>query len=424
MTTAAAPWPAPQPAAASRVTLPTVLTFAGGVFILLLYSQGWEMPLTGGKDEQTESGLLRAIYFPAYAVALALVLARPWNTLRALVRQPFLILMLGIVAASIFWSVSPDQTARRIVANYCTTIGGVVLAARWRWASLAEVIGAAFAILAVCSLFMALFVPSLGVMHELFPGAWRGLWLEKNAFGSNMAFAFTIFGAAAILNPSRAKLWWGLGALAFLLLLMSTSKTSLVSLVLGAGGMVFIALIRRGPGSAVAATWAGIVGVGLIASMILFASDVFLGLLGKDATLTGRTKIWDGVIRQIHARPMTGYGYGAVWDEEGRWGPLAKITKIAGFRAHHAHNSWLEQWLGLGIFGLVAWALMFVQTMVAAIVAIYRDRGAYLAVPFLIVYGLETLTESVANVYNDMRWTIFVALAVKLAFPDRELEKR
>jgi len=29
-----------------------------------------------------------------------------------------------------------------------------------------------------------------------------------------------------------------------------------------------------------------------------------------------------------------------------------------------------------------------------------------------------TLTESIAVVYNDMRWVIFVALAVKLAMPD------
>ena len=27
-------------------------------------------------------------------------------------------------------------------------------------------------------------------MQELFPGAWRGLWIEKNTFGGLMAFAF------------------------------------------------------------------------------------------------------------------------------------------------------------------------------------------------------------------------------------------
>ena len=68
--------------------------------------------------------------------------------------------------------------------------------------------------------------------------------------------------------------------------------------------------------------------------------------------------------------------------------------------------------------------MLFVQTMVTALVAVYREKGAYLAFPFLVVYALVTLTESIAVTYNDMRWVIFVALAVKLAFPDRELERR
>jgi len=431
VTTYAAPRSAPPAAPRAggrpqdeRLTLPVIAAFAGGVFMLLTYSQGWEMPLTGEEAEASQSALLRALYFPAYAVGLALAAAIPWTAFRALIRQPFLVVILLIVAASLLWSVSPDQTLRRIVANYCTTLSGVVLAARWRWATLAEVIATAFAILAVCSLFTGLFVPSIGRMATLFPGAWRGLWPEKNAMGSNMAFAFVACASAAILNPRRMKFWWTMAGLSFLLLVLSTSKTSLVSLLLGAGMMVFIALARRSPASSVASTWAALVGIGLIASFIVFASDIFLGLLGKDATLTGRTKIWAGVMEQIRARPWQGYGYGAVWDEEGPWGPLAKITKTAGFRAHHSHNSWLEQWLNLGIFGLGAWAMMFVQTLVAGVVAVYRDRGAYLAAPFLIVYSLMTLTESVAVTYNDMRWTIFVAMAVKLTFPDREQDRR
>ncbi|MGA0600624.1 O-antigen ligase family protein [Caulobacter sp. KR2-114] len=430
MTTVAAPragagaYPQPQAGGQeARATLPVALAFAGGVFMLLTYSQGWEMPLTGENADASQSVLLRTAYFPAYGVALLLTLAIPWTSFRALIRQPFLILIMGIVAASILWSTSPDQTLRRIVANYCTTLSGVVLAARWRWSRLAEVMATAFLILSAFCLFVGLFVPSIGKMTELFPGAWRGLWQEKNALGANMAFAFVVCAAAAVLNPKRRWLWWGAAGLAFLLLLLSTSKTSLVSLLLGSGVMVFIALARRSPASSVASTWAGVVGIGLVASFIVFASDIFLGLLGKDATLTGRTKIWAGVMERIQERPITGYGYGAVWDDEGAWGPLAKITKTAGFRAHHAHNSWLEQWVDLGIFGLGAWALLFLQTWITGLVAIYRERGAYLALPFLVVYSLETLTESVAVTYNDMRWTIFVALAVKLAFPDREQGK-
>jgi hypothetical protein len=58
--------------------------------------------------------------------------------------------------------------------------------------------------------------------------------------------------------------------------------------------------------------------------------------------------------------------------------------------------------------------------MGGAITAVFSRPGAYLALPFLVIYSLLTLTESVAVTYNDVRWTIFVALAVKLAWRGRE----
>jgi hypothetical protein len=75
----------------------------------------------------------------------------------------------------------------------------------------------------------------------------------------------------------------------------------------------------------------------------------------------------------------------------------------------------------LGVFGLAAFALFYLQTLVMAVVAAFRERGALLAVPFLMVYTLMTLTESVAVTYHDLRWVLFVIMAVKLAWPDRDV---
>ena len=44
-----------------------------------------------------------------------------------------------------------------------------------------------------------------------------------------MAFGFLIFAAAGLLNPRRAALWWPFAALDLGMLLLSTSKTSLVA---------------------------------------------------------------------------------------------------------------------------------------------------------------------------------------------------
>ncbi|CAN5559953.1 O-antigen ligase [soil metagenome] len=405
-----------------RLTLVQIALFILPVLALLIYSGGWELPLVGETATEAGSAILRVGYLPAYAAGFLLIVLRPGATFRVLIRQPFLIALLVVVVASMVWSVNPDQTARRCFALVCTTLGGVVLAARFRWPQLAEVVGTAFAVLILASFVVCLAAPRIGIMTELFPGAWRGLWREKNGLGGNMAFGFCILSAAALLNPQRARLWWTFAGLALVLVLMSTSKTSLVSLVLGMGAIGFVLVVRKGPAAGAAATWAGVTGVALLAAFILFAADLFFAILGKDATLTGRTKIWSAVMREIEDRPWLGYGYQAVWGDKTGWGPFAWISKNAGFQAQHAHNSWLEQWLGMGLLGLAAWGLFYLQAMTLAVIAVFRDRGALLAFPFLVVYSLVALTESIAVIYNDFRWVLFVAFAAKLAFPDREIE--
>jgi exopolysaccharide production protein ExoQ len=361
--------------------------------------------------------LLRVGILPAYAAAMLMLLMAPVSAVKATLRQPFLIALMGVVCASYFWSIAPDQTARRAFAVLCTTLGGVVIASRFRWSQIAEVTAIAFAVLAVMSLLVCLAVPRIGVMTEIFPGAWRGLWIEKNVLGGIMALGFSIFAASAILNPRRALVWCGFAVLALFLVLMSQSKTSLVSLLLGAMAMGFIWIVQRGPALGVASVWLAVSACGLVGAFVFFASDVFFDLLGKDATLTGRTEIWTAIIRQIELRPWTGYGYEAVWTDKSGRGPFAWIVKEAGFTPQHAHNSWLEQWLGLGLVGLAAWGLFYLQTLMMAIIAIFRHRGAYLVFPFLLMFSLITMTESIAVTFNDFRWTLFVAFAVKLAYP-------
>ncbi|HEY1426387.1 MAG TPA: O-antigen ligase, partial [Caulobacteraceae bacterium] len=175
----------------------------------------------------------------------------------------------------------------------------------------------------------------------------------------------------------------------------------------------------RGRASAVAMIWAAGVALAIAGVIALFAPDLVFKALGKSETLTGRTDIWAAVMRQIRQRPWLGFGYGAIWEETGNWGPLAWIVHDAGFRPRHAHNAWLEQWLAIGVPGLAAWTGLFVQTLGANVLALFRDRGAWLALPFFVVFSLTSLTESVAVQYNDLRWVIFVALAVKLATPDQ-----
>jgi O-antigen ligase len=387
------------------------------VCLLLVFSQGWIPFIIGPNGDPEASGLIRLIYFPWYAVAFGLLIAQPRSSLRAVIHSPMIVGLIVLAFVSCGWSIDPDVSVRRAVAVTFTTLAGMAIAARYDWPELAETLGAAYAILALASFLVGLLLPSLGRMTDLFPGAWRGVFFDKNGFGDEMALGVVIFFAAALLVPRRRGVWLGFAAVAFGLILLSTSKTSLVSLTVGCAALTLVVLAKRGPAMAVVMTFIGVVAIGLLAGLIVFDSDTLLGLVGKDATLTGRSQIWAAVLRQIQTRPWTGFGYGAVWTDESGWGPLAWIIHDAKFRPNHSHNGWLETWLGLGYVGLAAWAVLFIQTVILAVVAIYRSRGAYLAVPFVVVYGLVSLTESVTFVYNDLIWAVFVAVSVRLALP-------
>lgn len=403
----------------SRTRLRETVAFALAVLMLLTYSEAWVNPLIGDRVDEQSSALVRDLYFPAYAAGLFLIALSPLESLLGLARQPFLAAILVIAGASTLWSVAPDQTLRREVALVFTTVSGVVIGVRWRWPTLLEVVATAFAVLAVVSLVVGAFLPSVGRMPDLFPGAWRGLWAEKNTFAGMMVFAFLAFVAAARFRPQRAWLWWSMAALAIFLIVMSTSKTSLVALVLGMGAFGFVLLARTGGPIAVVAVYVGVVGAAGLGAAIALDPDVFLNLLGKDATLTGRTKIWSAVIRLIHERPLLGYGYAAAWSDDGPRGVLNRIVKLVGYKPEHAHNGWLEQWLGLGLVGLIAWSLLWLSTLVRSVWSVFTRRGALFAFPFFVVYSLMILTESIAVVYNDLRWVLFVIVATRLAVPER-----
>jgi exopolysaccharide production protein ExoQ len=407
-------------AAQTPASVVDLVAWLATVGMLLLYSQAWLVPLFGETVDVSEGGLVRVLFVPGYAVGILLLALKPGAAFAGAIRQPFLILLLFVVFASVTWSVSPDQTLRRAIAVALTTLSAVALGARWRWPALTETLAVTFGILLVGSLIAGLFLPSIGRMAASFPGSWRGLWLEKNTFGGEMAFAALIFAAAGVLKPERRWLWFVMSALALGLIYMSTSKTSLVALLLGAAVFGLVMLVRRGGGVAVIGIYGAVVALGALGAAIFLAPDIFLSLLGKDATLTGRTKIWAAVMRQIELRPWQGYGYGAVWSEDSGWGPLAWIVKEAGFKPEHAHNSWLEQWLGMGYVGLGAWIGYYLTTLGRAIWAMFASVGALVTLPFFVVFTMITLTESVAVSYNDMRWVIFVAFSIRLALPDSD----
>jgi len=397
-----------------------ILAFWAWVGVVLAFSQCWEMYLTGpgpAPIAETVSASVRVFFFPVYTVILGLAVMRLGGVGKALLHSPALVLMLIVTIGSILWSIDPQVTARRCIAVGFTTLAGVALAERFAWPRLLEVVGAAFGITVLISFANVLLIPKYGIMQFDFPGAWRGAWSHKNMLGYYMSVAFMVFVASAVANPQRRRFWSIAAAAAVALILLSDSKTSLVSCLIGAGCMVLMAASRRGPAWAVAGTYLWVSALLGVVLTILIAPNLLFGLIGKDATFTGRTQIWSAVMRQIALRPMLGYGYGAVWDNHSIWGPLPWISKEQGFVIHEAHNTWLGVWLELGYVGLIAWTLLFAAIWARALPTLYVRGTTFFALPFLVVFSLHSVTEAIALAQNDLVWMLLSATAVKLAAP-------
>ena len=410
--TQAASWSGPRPAPLTLNKAGSALELVIILLALLLYSHGLLGVLFVPPDAPQGPVWMRLLYYPFYLATIFMVLARPWSSINALTRSVLLLLPVLMALVSVQWSIMPEATFRRAVALLMTTVFAIYLASRYDWADFIEVLATCFAILTVGSLLMAVLMPSKGIMHEVFPGAWSGLWYHKNDLGMNMAKAVHVFLCAMIFRPRRIWLWGPLMVLALALLLLSTSKTSLMAAFLGIGGVAGLYLFRRGPLVGIPLVYFGVVfGVALVLG-VEYAPKFMFGLLGKDPTLTGRTDIWQALFEQIKTHPWFGHGYGVFWLDE--TGPAFWVRQRTQWLVPTAHNGWLETWLSIGLGGVILFAIAYLATLGAALRGLLHGKVAYWALISTLVYLLFSISESNILQQNSLGWIIFAATAAKL----------
>jgi O-antigen ligase len=146
-----------------------------------------------------------------------------------------------------------------------------------------------------------------------------------------------------------------------------------------------------------------------------FNLDAVFVLFGRDATLTGRTDVWDLIWEEIQNRYWLGYGYQAFWVDPA--GPATRVWLQLKWDAPEVHNGYLELWLGLGLIGLLA----LVSSMVTNFTLAWKaSRGAdrlasYWAVLYLTFFISYNLSESLILEQNDIFWVLYVAAVVALS---------
>jgi exopolysaccharide production protein ExoQ len=129
--------------------------------------------------------------------------------------------------------------------------------------------------------------------------------------------------------------------------------------------------------------------------------------VGRDSTLTGRTRLWNTVL-SLTANPLFGAGYESFWLGE----RLQKVWETNWEHPNQAHNGYLEVYLDLGWVGLGLLALVMVWGYRSIIRALRCDPEAgRIRLAFFVVAVLYNLTEHAFRELHPV-WIAFLFAVV------------
>ncbi len=394
------------------------LAKAFAVFVLLFSSTGLLIPLlhqgtSTDVDMNQGDALTQLLWLGVYGVAFLLIVSR-WRLFLSLAtRNKLLLVLVGVVLASVLWSAAPDVTLRRGVALVGTTLFGAYLGARYGLGELLRLLAWTLGIVALLSLLVALALPSYGISStSLTAGDWKGVFVHKNILGREMALSALVFFLIALDDRRYRRLAWGGFVLSFGLLLLSGSMTSLIVLATVLFLLPLYKALRWSHTASVPFLIAVVLLVGGTTQWILGDVQALLDTLGKDVTLTGRTLLWPAVVEMIEERPWLGYGYSAFW--LGWEGESATLWFITNQEYDHAHNGILDLWLDLGLVGVCVFTAAYLLAFGRAVIwarATKTMEGLW-PLAFLTFMMLYNLTESALLLRNNPIWILFVAVGV------------
>lgn len=330
---------------------------------------------------------------------------------------PFTALLI-LCGAGILWSIAPDHSIEPIIILYMTTFIGIYIAMRYSLEEQLTLVMWLGIVILVLSFIMAYLFPTQGGLHigDVHDGAWRIGFSHKNLY----ATLLTLCTLPLLLLGQRWGSWrWWLIIPIFIGTWNSGSATGLVAFVGMLSIIPLLRLMRLRHHWLIGAMMIAVPFVIFILMFLLFNSDAVLNALGRTSTLTGRTTIWNASMDLAAQRPWLGWGL---------WGPFSPASPIHDqltWWPSHAHNSWVDTLLSVGVLGLVlfivAQAIAFWQAALYA----YRQNTweALFPLVFLTHLNIVSLTTSSLLVRFDLAWVMFVAIIYGLSIANSPLSE-
>lgn len=370
--------------------------------------------------------------FWTYA-AFTIVAAMCWLTLRRsdavalrALAVPSNLVMLAWVAISVVASTDFLTSLKRVSLWIAVTIVSASLFLLPRGHNeFARGLAVMTVLVLALSYFGVFFTPDVAIHHAgdvveaRLNGDWRGLYEHKN-IASGMCAVFVFIGFY-LWSAGRMRSGAVIGISAAIFLAQTHGKSSIILCV--AAIVVPLVVERR-----IRSNWTQhialltplvvllLIGVGSTLSPRVAG---LFGALTADESFTGREDIWRFAASKIIERPLWGYGPGAFWGGDAVRFDGADPTIWARAVAH-AHNSFLDTALAMGIPGLVLalWALVL-QPLRDYRAASLRDADGTIRILMLRIWIFGLYLSAFDTIFfqqSDPIWIMFLFAIFSLRY--------
>jgi exopolysaccharide production protein ExoQ len=367
-----------------------------------------------------EGNSLDRFFWTALIVVSIIVVSRRSLSWGALVRNNVgLALFLGYLGLTILWAEYPFPTAKRWFKELgAVPVLLVILTERNPVEAIKTVFSRCAYILFSFSVLVIKYIPELGRNYWSHSGVVQitGIAEQKNSLGEDVAVFGLILFWQLFERMSRepkdwfkspALQWLIAGAMGVWLLYQSDSKTSIICLGIGCVllSTTKIRLLKANKGSVVFICLFA-VPVFYLFDNIFNISGPLLEILGRNATLTNRTEIWQAV-RSHPVNSLCGIGYLNYWD-------VVRTVDVGGYAAalKTAHNGYLEIYLDGGYLGILFLVIMLLSAGVRHARAFVRGLPlGDLGFAFFCMTLLMNVSESIFARRSPL-WSAFVMVGV------------
>lgn len=331
------------------------------------YLSGPARDATSGSDAN-----YRLALYPVLMFQLSFTLTAPRKIWTLCKQYPLAPLGILLIFASLLWTASFPSTINSGIEVALSTCFACFLVVRFSTERLMQLLMMMGVISALLSIFFVFALPSYGIFAGYAGGAWQGICDHKNTLGISMAYLLT-----PVFFVERFSTWQKVlyASLILFMIIMSQSRGAWLYTL---GLFFFIAALFlyqrfRHLEALLLVILAAIFLVSIVAIGIVFA-DRIAPMLGKSASMSGRTDIYREVWISITRAPILGYGYGSFWGLNPANVEARRIGYTLGWTTiGYSESGVLELALQLGFVGVALVAVMFIKAVMQGI-GLLHDR--------------------------------------------------